>query len=185
MVVLQPGFGYDITPPATGFFSIVAKSVDTSGPFSIRSYTCGTSTFVDMLLGNYMNVPYYVGSGNCLQLYNPSNSSVEVNWKVTTDSPATALVSVSLVIWFLLLFFSYLLILGGMVYGTTILRRIYREKPLSNSNQMKEEIINIHQSSSPKIDISPQDTDHNQPSAPTMMYLSSFNKDVQISNQGH
>lgn len=194
MVIIQPGLGIDITPPSTGFFSILAKSV--TSPFSVRSYTCGTSSFLEMMQGNFINMPYYIGSGNCLQLYNPSNSTVDVEWKMITDSPATALFSVSMVVWFLLLLSSYLLILGGMTYGSRVIRRLWRNKnevvplPITVPKDEENNTQIVHPTYNqlpppPKINVISPPPTYNDPSAPTMMYISSFNKDSQMINQGH
>lgn len=119
MVVIDPNTGYDITPSTTGFFSVIAQS---QLPFNLRSYSCGTNIFNDILRGTYANMPYYVSSGECIQLYNPSNISSSVDWSISTNSPATTLVVVSLVLWFMLLGITYFGILGGALVVTNCVR---------------------------------------------------------------
>jgi hypothetical protein len=171
MVMIEPGFGHDITPPSTGFFTISASSIN---PFSVRSYTCGTDSFYEMLRGTNMNVPYYLGSGNCVQLYNPTVNNVSIDYIMTTDSPATTLVAVSISLWFILLFLSYIFFLLSMIYGTRIVKRIYRK--YKGEDKKEKEVIEKENTSITIENHIPSQPPTYQPSAPTMMYLSSFDK---------
>lgn len=114
MVIIDPYVGYDITPSSTGFFSIMA----TGTPFSLRSYLCGTDVFQTLSTGTYINIPYYLPYGECIQLYNQGNVTTNVDYTVSTNSPATTLLAISISVWILLLLFSYITILFCAAGGT-------------------------------------------------------------------
>lgn len=118
MVAIDPRVGHDITPPGTGFYTISAYGQ----PFSLRSFPCGTDMFNTLMSGTYANIPYYVGTGDCVQLYNPNNMTIDIGYTVRTDSPATTFFSVSVSLWVLLLIFSYVTMLFVMFGGTRYMK---------------------------------------------------------------
>lgn len=139
MVILDQGTGFDITPSTTGFYSIQASG----GPFSLRSYICGTDMFSTISTGSYINIPYYLSYGDCIQLYNGGNTSTDVSYSISNNSPATTLVSVSISIWFLLLLFSYLVLLFISYKGTVYIVDRWKKEPERRSNHIPEYIPSI------------------------------------------
>lgn len=132
MVTIEPYVGHDITPPTTGFYNIYTLSTI---PYSIRSYPCGTNIFSTISTGTYTSIPYYIGSGECLQLYNPNNTTVNVDYSIGSNGPATTLLTASLVIWFLLLFFSYIVLLIIGYKGTRyIVNKLFSIPPKKSND---------------------------------------------------
>lgn len=102
---LQSGSLLDITPRFMGLLNLITYIIGNNGTYEIRGYTCGTNTYQLIANSTYTNIGMLLFPGYCVNIFNPQNRDINMNYEWRFDSSMNVLLLVSLFLYILFLIY--------------------------------------------------------------------------------